>query len=335
MSSLNPVNPSPIEILSDLSRRRERPVLLYANGPFSPETTSILHDGLRHQGLVERLDLVLQSGGGDPRTSRSLGVLLRSFTQHLCILVPEYAVSAATLLCLAADELILTPLSRLSPLDPQVLSEAAAPTPQAGQERRAGPRSISTEEVRVFREMARTWFGIGESTEENALLLQTLCQRIFPTTLTTIYRADQEMRANADELLRSHEPDPATRARICDQLISGFWSHSHAIHREEARELGLPVRDATPEEEECLSRFHAWSRSYLQSTIAEPEEPETLLKVAAVLAGPGFAFHYVTPVAKAGEEQPPANASRSSGWRPMVPTSFPNERGEPPCPSGK
>lgn len=315
--------------MQDLACMRGRPMLLYLNGPFAHDTTRILYDCLRQMGPQEALDLILRSNGGDPGHARRLGVLLRSFTRQLSILVLDYAGSAASLLCLAADELLMSPLSALSPIDPQVLSALPvsnrdlSPDGRRGQ---GGPHTISSEEARLFAEMAREWFGVGQSAEENLALLQLVCQRIFPTTLTTFFRADREMRAYADELLRFHQDDEELRRRIGDRFISRFSSHSHLIHREEARELGLPVRNPTPEEEACLWWLQCWSRDVLGSVQSDPAEPGQLLSLQAALAGPGFTYQYGEPVSAPAQEAQEKNSQPigKPDWRAFPFAAFSN-----------
>jgi ClpP class serine protease len=67
----------------------------------------------------EALDLIVGSPGGDIEVAYFLVRELRRRTDHLGIFVPFRAKSAPTLLCLAAEELILGSLGKLGPLDQQ------------------------------------------------------------------------------------------------------------------------------------------------------------------------------------------------------------------------
>jgi len=181
----------------------------------------------------------------------------------------------------------------------------------------------------MFGEMAQAWFGVGVSTEEKYSLLHLFCQRIFPTTLTAFYRADQEMRQVAEELLQYHEPDAAVRQRISDHLISGFASHHHMIHCKEAQSIGLPVRQATAEEERCLWRLLTWSQSYVGGVLVDPAAPGQWLRIRGVLASKGFVAHDVTPTDAPGgspavqPEKELTTAPRPvvSGWRRLLPST--------------
>ncbi len=300
----------PSMALDELSRLRQRPVLLLGgSNVFSAHATFLVYTLLRQLGPQHALDVVFQSPGGDPILARQLAILLRTYTQQISILVLHEVRSAGTLFCLAADELLMSPLSALGPIDPQVPGSLSAKGEQAGasgwEENRSVPRSIATEEVRLFREMAQRWFGVGESVEERLSLLHTFSQRIFPTTLTAFYRADQEMRQAADELLRFHQSDASLRQQISDQLIGGYFSHAHAIHEEEARALGLPVRHTTREEEDCLWQLLNWMQAYCGSAHIDPAEPAHPFTVGTVLVTHGFAAYDARPVPLAPPPSPP------------------------------
>ncbi|WP_052807463.1 SDH family Clp fold serine proteinase [Risungbinella massiliensis] len=66
------------------------------------------------------VDLLIQSPGGDPNAAEIIVHTLLSRTKHLRVVVPQAAKSAATLISLAADEIVMSDTSELGPIDPQV-----------------------------------------------------------------------------------------------------------------------------------------------------------------------------------------------------------------------
>ncbi|MCL6580724.1 MAG: ATP-dependent Clp protease proteolytic subunit [Firmicutes bacterium] len=62
--------------------------------------------------------LVLDSPGGDIHAAYLLARLYRTHASKLTVVVPRFAKSAATLICLAADEIVMTRIAELGPLDP-------------------------------------------------------------------------------------------------------------------------------------------------------------------------------------------------------------------------
>ncbi len=76
---------------------------------------------LKHIGKTDSLDLVVHSPGGDGTAAEKMLDLCRKYcTGRLRVVVPLYAKSAATLLALGADEIIMGETSELGPIDAQV-----------------------------------------------------------------------------------------------------------------------------------------------------------------------------------------------------------------------
>jgi hypothetical protein len=67
----------------------------------------------------KQLALVIQSPGGFAETAEALVEQLRARFDDIRVIVPVYAKSAATMLALSADELVLDEHSELGPIDPQ------------------------------------------------------------------------------------------------------------------------------------------------------------------------------------------------------------------------
>jgi len=76
---------------------------------------------LKSVGVTANLDLVVVSPGGDGTAAEKiLGLCRRYCTKQLRVVVPLYAKSAATLLALGADEILMGETSELGPIDAQV-----------------------------------------------------------------------------------------------------------------------------------------------------------------------------------------------------------------------
>lgn len=75
---------------------------------------------LRKIGNVEYLDLFLESGGGDIDVAAKIVKLCRAYCKKFSVLIPFYAKSAATLIAVWADEIVMTKSAELGPVDPQV-----------------------------------------------------------------------------------------------------------------------------------------------------------------------------------------------------------------------
>lgn len=69
----------------------------------------------------EKLDLIVHSPGGSPEAAEAIVSYLRSRFSHIRVIVPQQAMSAATMIACAADEIVLGKHSFLGPTDPQIL----------------------------------------------------------------------------------------------------------------------------------------------------------------------------------------------------------------------
>lgn len=280
------------EKLAEIEKLRQSRVILY-HLQGQPQAPKPMDDGdilplyhlLRQLGSVSRLDLVLYASGGPIVVAHKLAHLLRSYAPEVNVLVPYKARSSATLLCLAANEIVMGPLAELSPLDPHLGS---------GTEGIAGsPLMISAEEVRTFSTMAEEWFGV--TREDHALQMLTLvAQRIFPTSLSAFYRADQQMRHIASDLLRYQlsDTDEHQRQRIVDQLVAGYHGHDYSISISEAARLGLRARPASREEDDALwNLWQACSESLRSQNNAQNSEEGSL--TTGIIASVDLRFRYV------------------------------------------
>jgi hypothetical protein len=262
--------------LAELEALRGNPVIVY-HSPVNVDTVHALYECLRKMGTTPRLDFVLSTGGGMVTTAHRIALLLREFTEHVTILVPYPAMSAGTLLCLSANELVLGPMAELGPIDPHI---GSAGTPALDV-----PGTISAEDIRTFRQMAEDWFGVNRE-EDRLQVLGLVAQRIFPTSISSFYRADRMARAAALELLRYQLPEaePSIRERIVSQLVGGYGAHSYVITRAEAKKLGLRVKFASPQEEALLWRL---SRT-IQRQFSERPGPSGEVSILSLIMSKDF-----------------------------------------------
>src|ERR1700722_14331385 len=63
-------------------------------------------------------DVLVVSNGGDAAVAWRAITLLRERVDHIGVLVPQAAYSAATLLAMGADEILMHPNGNLGPVDP-------------------------------------------------------------------------------------------------------------------------------------------------------------------------------------------------------------------------
>lgn len=67
----------------------------------------------------KQLDLIIHSPGGSAEAAESVVTYLRKRFDHIRVFVPVAAMSAATMIALSADEIVMGQHSQLGPIDPQ------------------------------------------------------------------------------------------------------------------------------------------------------------------------------------------------------------------------
>lgn len=232
------------EPIGQIESLRNSKVMVFTASNLDMEVLPALYQQLLQMGKVERLDVVLQSKGGEVNAARRIALLLREFTDHLCFIVPYYCESSATILALSADEIIAGQMAIFSPIDPHLHGGDG--------EMGESQTSLSFMDIQKFGQMSEDWFGLDKE-EVQTEALPLLCQSIFPPTLTTFYRATLEVKQIGEELLAFQLPQLAKeqRSSIVKHLMFDYHSHGYAITREEMAKTGLNIR--TEEQVELLA----------------------------------------------------------------------------------
>lgn len=112
------------EIANDISKVRNRPVLLLlypSGGMIRPPHSVEVYQKFMDNPDIKNLDIILHSPGGDIHEAHDMIKVCRSYTDdEVSVIVPQRAMSAATLMALGADKVYLSKIGNLGPLDPQV-----------------------------------------------------------------------------------------------------------------------------------------------------------------------------------------------------------------------
>lgn len=120
------------EYLTELHEHTGRDTIVYASayasgkGGVPPVTLSVSTEDI--QGFMaainglkgKELDLILHSPGGSLEAAEQIVNYLRSKYSHLRVIVPQNAMSAATMIACAADVIVMGKQSAIGPIDPQI-----------------------------------------------------------------------------------------------------------------------------------------------------------------------------------------------------------------------
>ena len=117
--------------LRALAKHRDRNVVFYGSAFLQKPTvpawmTMIMTEDINGfmstiygMDCSKGLDLVLHTPGGNPNAAEQIVAYLRSKFEEITVIVPTLAMSAGTMISLAADDIIMGRQSQLGPIDPQ------------------------------------------------------------------------------------------------------------------------------------------------------------------------------------------------------------------------
>jgi hypothetical protein len=203
-------------------------------------------------GVSDRICLIIYSRGGDTLAAWNIANLVRLYCDHLTVLIPYKAHSAATLISLAADEIIMTKQATLGPIDPSINGPLNPQIPGAGPSSKA---PVSVEAINGFFELIRS-VGI-DSSQEMASIVMELSKNIHPLVLGDIYRSRGQIRMLAKKLIANQVADEEKVDRILNFMCSDSGSHDYTINRREARQaLALNVDKPSPKNYKIIKELY-------------------------------------------------------------------------------
>lgn len=119
--------------LKELSDYTHRDTILYCSAYTTPQASGAPSEALSlvpgdMQGFMsslnglgnDNLDIIIHSPGGSSEAVEQIVQYLRSKYQNIRAIVPQNAMSAATMLACACDEIIMGKHSAIGPIDPQI-----------------------------------------------------------------------------------------------------------------------------------------------------------------------------------------------------------------------
>jgi Serine dehydrogenase proteinase len=223
------------------------------------------------------LDLILHSPGGSPDAAAAVVQYLRTQFQHIRVIVPHMAMSAATMIACAADEIVMGKHSALGPIDPQIVLK----TPMGD---RAVPAQAIVEQFEQAQQecqdpaKVRAWI--------------PMLGQYGPDLLVTCRHASDL----AEELVRQwlarymfrrggRGQEKAVKVAKWLGTHSHFKSHGRPIPRDELKKQGLrvvPLEKDQTAQDLFLSIYHATSHAFDQTgavKIIENHEGRAFMKL--------------------------------------------------------
>jgi ClpP class serine protease len=158
------------------------------------------------------IDFILHTPGGLVLSSEQIAMALRRHRGPVTVFVPHYAMSGGTLLCLAAQEVIMDENAVLGPVDPQLGEFPASSILRVMQQK--SPADI----------------------DDKTFILSDIAEK-----------AQSQMKDFIMRLLQGTMDDNRAE-QIALRLTEGRWTHDYPITFDQAKEMGLPISTAVPPE---------------------------------------------------------------------------------------
>ncbi|HUM68231.1 MAG TPA: hypothetical protein PLK31_05230, partial [Chloroflexota bacterium] len=161
----------------------------------------------------EDLDILIVSQGGDPIVPWRIISMVRERYKKIGVLLPFAAYSAATLLALGADEIVMHPFSNLGPVDPQLTHQRRLPGQPGGQE--VEQIHFGSEDLRNFLDFVRSDVGISDQ-EQLAKAFELICKELGAVPIGVAKRSTQLALSLSEKLLSLHLGDNSQARAIAE-----------------------------------------------------------------------------------------------------------------------
>jgi hypothetical protein len=208
--------------------------------------------------------LVISSLGGNLHAAYKIATLLRKKCKRLIAFVPDDAKSAASFLCLAADEIVFSEKGELGPLDSQHESPEDPEKYVSALESFKALDAIRRFAFETLDAAILTYEAKGRMTMVEALprctefvgkIVDPLFRNFDVRKLGEYGRSLEVAQDYALRVMTRYSYKERERLRLIRTVSDLIWkypSHGQVIDLDECRRLGLNGREATKEENELL-----------------------------------------------------------------------------------
>jgi len=226
------------ELLKRLGDLRQSKIIVYFS--YVPLDDSILvplYKELDSIGKTKKIDLFLHSYGGAVDTPYKVVTLIREFCDEFSVIVPFSAKSAASMIVLGADEVVMGPISELGPIDPLVKHPSYKDF------------WVPVQALRCCFEYIEEMFYNSSNPDVSEIIINSVLNKLDPWLIGDYEKALKASKQYAEFLLSKYmlKNNKEKISQVTHILTNGFFSHGYPIGRKEAKEMGLKVVEATGE----------------------------------------------------------------------------------------
>lgn len=208
-----------------------------------PIILDIIEDLAEDDEKRDRLLVMITTNGGDALTVERIVNILRQHYEEVNFIVPDYAYSAGTILCMSGDNIFMDYYSALGPIDPQIQNKEGRWVPALGyldkiQELldKAARGEISEAEFLILKEFDLAEIRAYEQAKELTidLLQEWLVKYKF-----------KNWRLHSDGVVVSDEEKREKAQEIAEELNNyrRWKSHGRPLNIDTLKKIGLKIED--------------------------------------------------------------------------------------------
>lgn len=251
-------------LISAVSKKLDGDFISYwtsANSRIAGDDTVPFYEILKSRKAKNTLYLFIKSDGGSGEASLRIVNLLRKYYKKIITLVPLDCASAATMLALGADTIMMGPLAYLSAIDTSITHDLS-------------PVDKDNDRVSVSQnELSRVlklWDHNKQVGDKNPF--SDIYNHIHPLVIGSVDRATSLSIKLTSEILSYHMKDPKQAEKISNALNSNYPSHSYPITIREAQKIGLKVQELDTDLNNTLLELNALYSEMAQLAYTDYDE---------------------------------------------------------------
>ena len=236
-----------MKLIEEIQEKRNSHLVIYITGDrrgletkIATDVFPIFHKHLTQVENQKKIDLFLYSPGGEIIAGYAFVNLFREFCDEFNVIIPFKALSCATLIALGANEIVMTKMGQLSPIDPSV-NHPLGPIVQIPGQPGGQIAPVNVEDINAFIDLAKKEVGLSEE-DSMKKVFEILSSKINPLVLGAVQRTREQIVFLAKILLGYHTKDKERIKKTVETLTRERFSHNYIISRREAQEiLGLNI----------------------------------------------------------------------------------------------
>ena len=217
--------------------------------PIVTESVTLFEELIYDADPSEDLHLLLDSPGGDGEVAIRIVRAAQSRCKQLTVIVPDQAKSAATLLSLGANHIVMGPASDLGPIDPQFFIQ--------------GEWVAAKDIISAVEDASHRVMGSPDTYPIHAALLSDITAIMVQQARAALDRTAQQL----DEALMSNPDREESSVKelkdaLGDRMIQSSPTHGALFSADDALAQGLPVIKADPSKPVWQLIWRLWARYF-------------------------------------------------------------------------